>query len=64
VPKRAVAPAPVTSTCEVCADDGQLVRYRGTPESLLVCLACVQLKPHELAVRYGQRLRRAAERPR
>lgn len=61
--RRAIAPAPVTPTCEVCADDGQLVRYRGDT-GLLVCLGCVQLKPHELAVRYGARLRRAAERAR
>jgi hypothetical protein len=59
--KRAVAPEPAEPVCEVCAADGQLTRYRGET-GLLVCVGCVQMKPAELAVAYGRRLRKAAER--
>ncbi len=62
--KRAVATEPAPLTCECCGEESsQLIPRHGT-SGLNCCFGCLQLKPHELAVKYGARLRKAAERAR
>ena len=62
--RKAVAPAlALENRCEVCGDetDAPLIARHGG-FGLRSCLRCLNMSGAELAVAYGRRLRRIAER--
>ena len=64
MPRRKVepAPAPCTPRCEVCDSECDNRLPRTAKGGLLCCFACLSMSGAELAVAYGRRLRRIAER--
>ena len=56
------APAPCTPICECCGEECSQVTHRYPPSGLAVGLCCLNKTSAELAVAYGRRLRRIAER--
>jgi hypothetical protein len=63
MPRRKVAePEPAAPRCEVCGEECDRVTHRYPPSGLAVGLCCLNKTSAELAVAYGRRLRRIAER--
>lgn len=65
MPRRSAiaAPEPASNRCEVCHDetDAPLIARHGG-YGLKCCFKCLNMSAGELAVAYGRRLRRIAER--
>lgn len=60
--RQAVAPEPAAPVCEVCGDETPTRLPRTAKGGLLCCFRCLNMSAGELAVAYGRRLRKAAER--